>query len=70
MTRKRPLTSKGVKRLSERERNAGLDPDDAAAKWLAENDVAPPPSPPKAAVKSKTLHRFRQRSQQQSTKKR
>jgi hypothetical protein len=49
--------------MSERERATGLDPDDEAARWLAENDPAPEPRTPKAARKSKALHRFRQRRQ-------
>jgi hypothetical protein len=49
-----------VERLSERERAAGLDPDDDAARWLAENDPKPAPPPPKRASKSKALHRWRQ----------
>jgi hypothetical protein len=47
--------------MREREANVGLDPDDAATQWLAENDAPPPPKPPKSAKKSVTLHRFKQR---------
>jgi len=61
MGRKRPLTSRGAQKLGERERAVGLDPDDAAARWLAEHDPPPEPPPPKAARKSKTMHRWRQR---------
>lgn len=61
MGRKRPLTSRGVRKLSERERAAGLDADDAAARWLAENDAPPEPEPPKAARKAKALHQWRRR---------
>jgi hypothetical protein len=46
---------------SERERAVGLDPDDEAARWLAEHDPRPAPQPPKSLGKSKTLHRWRQR---------
>jgi len=59
VSRKKPLTERGVKRMTERERAAGLDPDDPAAKWLAENDERPAPPPPKSASKSKALHRWR-----------
>jgi hypothetical protein len=58
---KRPLTSRGIQRLSERERAVGVDPDDSAARWLADNAAPPAPELPKAARKSKALHRWRQR---------
>jgi hypothetical protein len=58
---KRPLSSRGVKKLAERERTVGLEPDDAAAKWLEGHDPPPAPEPSKAARKSKALHRWRQR---------
>jgi hypothetical protein len=57
---RKPISSDGAKRLAERERAAGLDPEDDAARWLAEHDPAPPPATPKAASKSRTLHRWRQ----------
>jgi hypothetical protein len=60
MTRKRPLTTRGVQKLSERERVTGLDPEDDASEWLQEHDPPPPPATPKAASKSKALHRWRQ----------
>jgi hypothetical protein len=59
MSRKKPLTERGVKKMIERERSVGLDPEDQAAQWLAENDQQPPPPPPKSASKSKALHRWR-----------
>jgi hypothetical protein len=49
--------------MRQREAAAGLDADDAAAKWLDEHDPPPAPAPPKSAHKSKTLHRFRQQQQ-------
>jgi hypothetical protein len=47
-------------RRSEKERQTGLDADDEAARWLAENDPKPPPES-KSKFKSKELHRWRQR---------
>jgi hypothetical protein len=47
--------------MRKREASVGLDPEDAAAQWLGENDAPPPPKAPKSAKKSVTLHRFRQR---------
>jgi hypothetical protein len=59
MARKRDLTSRGVEKLSERERNVGLDAEDDAARWLEEHDPTPPPAVPKRASKNKTLHRWK-----------
>jgi hypothetical protein len=47
--------------MVERERAVGLDAEDEAAKWLAENDAPPPAGRPKAASKSKALHQWRNR---------
>jgi len=66
MASKRPLTSRGAQRRGERERQAGLEPDDDAARWLAEHDAPPPEAPSKSLFKSKELHRWRQRQQQGS----
>ena len=59
VSRKKPLTERGVKRMTERERAEGLDTEDEAAAWLAENDAPPAPARPKAASKSKALHQWR-----------
>jgi hypothetical protein len=61
VTRKRPLSRRSVEKLSERERGAGLDPEDEAARWLAEHDPPPEPQRPKSAHKSKALHQWRRR---------
>jgi hypothetical protein len=57
---KHRLTHGGAQKRAERERQAGLDPDDAAARWLQEHDPKPEPAAPKSASKSKNLHRWRQ----------
>jgi hypothetical protein len=62
VSRKRPLSHRSVEKLSERERAAGLDSDDDAARWLAEHDPTPEPERPKRAHKSKALHQWRQRN--------
>jgi len=56
---KRPLTTKGAQKRGERERAIGIDPGDEAARWLDEHDPKPEPPQPKAAKKSKAVHRFR-----------
>ena len=58
---KKRLTPQGVARMRQREAWVGLEPDDAAAEWLAQHDPPPAPKTPKSAKKSVTLHRFRQR---------
>jgi hypothetical protein len=49
--------------MREREQAAGLEPDDAAAKWLEENTPKEVPQTPKSARKSKLLHQWRQAQQ-------
>jgi hypothetical protein len=58
---KRRLTHRGAEKLGERERAVGLDAEDEAARWLAENDAQPAPEPSKSRFKSKELHRWKQR---------
>jgi hypothetical protein len=50
-----------AKRRAERERSAGLDPDDDAGRWLDEHDSKPEPPRSKSASKSKLLHQWKQR---------
>jgi hypothetical protein len=52
-----------AKRRGERERRAGLDPEDEAARWLEEHDPPAAPEAPKSVGKSKQLHRWRRRQQ-------
>ena len=66
MSYKRPITSRGALKRSERERAVGVDPEDEAARWLEAHDPPPPPREPKAAKKSKAVHRFRQQQQRDS----
>jgi hypothetical protein len=61
MSRKPSITSRGAQKLGERERTVGMEADDEAARWLAENDPKPEPATPKAARKNKALHRWQQR---------
>jgi len=60
---KQPPSRRSVEKRSERERSAGLDPEDEAARWLEEHDPKPPPAVPKSASKSKALHQWRRRHQ-------
>jgi hypothetical protein len=56
----RNVSRRRAEKLAERERAAGLDPDDEAARWLAEHDRRPEPPRPRSESKSKALHRWRQ----------
>jgi hypothetical protein len=58
---KRSPTSRGARKLGDRERQVGIDNDDEAARWLEEHDPKPAPPAPKSVGKSKALHRWRQR---------
>ena len=57
----RRLSSRSARKLGDRERDTGLDPEDDAARWLAEHDPPPAPKAPKSLGKSKALHRWKQR---------
>jgi len=52
-----------AKRRGERERQAGLDPEDEAARWLEEHDPPPALPPSKSKFKSPELHRWRRQQQ-------
>ena len=60
MSPRHRLTHEGARKRAEREREAGLSPDDDAARWLEEHDPKPKPEAPKSVGKSKALHRWRQ----------
>jgi hypothetical protein len=61
MAQKRPLSRQKVERMRDREATVGLDADDEAARWLAENDAPPPTTTPKSLGKNKLLHQWRRR---------
>ena len=67
MTEKRRPAERAAQRRGERERAAGLDPDDEAARWLAEHEPRDePPASSKAGGKSKLLHQWRKRERPRS----
>jgi hypothetical protein len=59
VTRKPQLSQRKVERMREREASVGVDPEDEAARWLAENDPPPAQKAPKSLGKNKLLHRWR-----------
>jgi hypothetical protein len=60
---KQPPSRRRVEKMREREQSVGLDPDDAAAKWLEENAPMEVPEPPKSALTSQLLHQWKQAQQ-------
>jgi hypothetical protein len=64
LTRRLRITTRGARKLGERERALGLDPDDEAARWLADHDPPPATEEPKGLRKSKALHRWKRRKRQ------
>jgi hypothetical protein len=63
MGAKRGLTSTGAQKRAARERQVGLEPEDEAAKWLAEHDPPPAPKQPQSPLKSKAMHQWRRRTE-------
>jgi hypothetical protein len=62
VSRRARISSRGAQKRGERERALGLDPDDEAARWLAEHEPKPAPEAPKSERKSKLLHRWKRRT--------
>lgn len=60
---KRPPSRGSVEKMRERERNVGLEPGDAGARWLEENAPEEVQQTPRSARKSKLLHQWRQAQQ-------
>jgi hypothetical protein len=60
MAKRPPISRQRVEKMRERERNVGLEHDDAA-RWLDENAPQEEPTVPKSAGKSKLLHQWRQK---------
>jgi hypothetical protein len=58
---KRQISRQKVAKMREREAAVGLDPEDEAARWLAEHDPPPAAAESKSARKAKLLHQFRNR---------
>ena len=61
LSRRPRISHRGAEKLGERERSLGLEPDDEAARWLAEHEQKPPVEAPKSERKSKLLHRWKRR---------
>ena len=55
------ISKRRVEKMREREARVGMDPDDEAARWLAEHDEPPPADESKRSRKSKLLHQYRNR---------
>ena len=60
MPKRPPISRQRVAKMREREQTVGLEPDDAAAKWLDEHEPKEEQKTPKSATKSKLLHQWRQ----------